>query len=175
MKPNTLRKYVDLLLFFAACFLTGTGLLIHYRLLPGYRGGHGLTLLGLSRHEWGEYHLWAAYALIALTLIHLIVNYAFIKTIIAARRNWLVILFALIGLLIVLFFLLAPIEKSATGQGDSHGGGHGGGRGASQGQHINAPGGQEQEHAAPGEGHGKRGGGRGKQWGRGPAGSETGN
>jgi hypothetical protein len=169
MKSNTLRKYIDLLLFFTACFLTGTGLLIHYRLLPGYRGGHGLTLLGLSRHQWGEYHLWASYALIALTLIHLTVNYAFIKTVIAARRNWLMILFGLIGLLIVLFFLLAPIEKAATGQGAGQGG-----QGAGHGAQVNAPAGPEQEHVAPGEGPGKQGQGRGKQWGRNKAAAEPG-
>jgi hypothetical protein len=164
MKSNTLRKYVDLLLFFVACFLTGTGLLIHYRLLPGFRGGHGMTFLGLSRHQWGDYHLWAAYALIALTLIHLIVNYAFIKCVIAARRNWLVVLLGLAGLAIVLLFLLIPIEKSATSGGQ--GGQNAGKQGAVQ----------DAGHAGQGAGGGQAehgtGGGRGWQGGRGQGGGQ---
>jgi hypothetical protein len=59
--------------------------LIHYRLVPGSRGGHGLSLLGLSRHEWRAYHLWAAYLLLTLVLVHLALNFEFNKNVIAAK------------------------------------------------------------------------------------------
>ena len=108
MNNNSFRKYTDIVLFFVMCFLLGTGVLIHYRLLPGYLGGHGLTFLGLSRHEWGDYHLWAAYLLTALVVFHIVINFAFVKNIIALKKTWLMILLGLAGALILLFFLLVP-------------------------------------------------------------------
>ena len=115
MKKKTVRILTDILMFVSMCFLAGTGLLIHYRLVPGYRGGHGLTLLGLTRHEWGTYHLWAAYLLMFLVLVHLVLNFAFIKNVIASRRPWIMIVLGLSGLLITLFFLLMPIERTGDG------------------------------------------------------------
>ncbi len=116
MKKNAIRVIVDLLMFVSMCFLAGTGLLIHYRLIPGYRGGHGLTLLGLSRHEWGAYHLWAAYLLIFLVFVHLILNLNFIRNAIALGKAWFMVLLSLIGLLVVLFFLVMPIERKTEGR-----------------------------------------------------------
>jgi len=112
MKNTTIRTVTDIAMYGAMSFLTGTGLLIHYRLVPGFQGGHGLTFLGLSRHEWGTYHLWAAYLLLAFILVHLILNYAFIKNVIAAKKSWLVIVLGLLGLLITAVFLLLPIKRS---------------------------------------------------------------
>ena len=83
MSKKTIRIWTDLLMFFTMCFLIGTGLLIHYRLLPGSRGGHGLNMFGLTRHEWGSWHLYASFLLILLTLVNLILNYTFIKNAIA--------------------------------------------------------------------------------------------
>ncbi len=111
MKHKTTRLLIDIAMFVSICFLAGTGLLIHYRLVPGYLGGHGLTLLGLTRHEWGYYHLWIAYILIFFIIVHLVLNFAFIKNIIALRKRWLVIVGCLIGLFITLFFLLMPVER----------------------------------------------------------------
>ena len=115
MKNATIRMLTDILMFVTLCFLVGTGLLLHFRLVPGFMGGHGLTLLGLSRHEWGTYHLWAAYGLLFLVIIHLILNFAFIKNCIAARKTWLVIVLGLAGLLIISVFLLLPIQRRDNG------------------------------------------------------------
>jgi len=119
MKTTTMKIIVDLMMYLSMSFLTGTGLLIHYRLVPGSQGGHGLTLLGLSRHEWGTYHLWAAYFLLALILVHLILNYAFIKNVIARKRNWVLLVLGACGIILTLLFLLWPLQKteaSAKGQ-----------------------------------------------------------
>ena len=115
MNTKIARIVTDIAMFAAMCFITGTGLLIHYRLVPGSRGGHGLTLQGLSRHEWGTYHLWAAYGLLSLVIVHLILNFAFIKNCIAARRTWIVIVLGLAGLLITSVFLLLPIQRRNNG------------------------------------------------------------
>ena len=112
MNTKIARTVTDIAMFVAMCFITGTGLLIHCRLVPGSRGGHGLSLLGLSRHEWGTYHLWAAYVLLALVLVHMALNFAFIKNVIAAQRTWIVIGLGLIGAAILSAFLLIPIERT---------------------------------------------------------------
>lgn len=117
MKHNTARTITDILMFFLICFLVSTGLLIHYRLLPGYRGGHGLSLLGLTRHEWGAYHLWAAYAFVPLLILHCVLNFAFIKNIIAAKKTWILLAFGASGLAIILFFLLMPIQRNSSDEG----------------------------------------------------------
>ena len=87
MNTKIVRIVTDIAMFGTMCFLAGTGLLFQYRLVPGFMGGRGLTVLGLSRHEWGTYHLWAAYFLLFLVLVHMALNYAFIKNCIAAKRR----------------------------------------------------------------------------------------
>lgn len=127
MKKNTVKSIADILMYFLICFLAGTGLLIHFKLVPGFQGGHGLTLFGLDRHEWGDYHTYAAYGIIVLTALHLFLNYAFIKNIIANKKKWLVAVLGIPGLLIILFFLFAPIERSEDterGRGEGRGRGH---------------------------------------------------
>lgn len=112
MNAKTIRAVVDVAMFAAMCFITGTGLLVHYRLPPGFMGGHGLTALGLSRHEWGIYHLWIAYFLLFLVFVHLVLNYAFVRNCIAAKKTWIVIGMGLIGLAFLSALLLVPIERS---------------------------------------------------------------
>jgi hypothetical protein len=68
-------------------------------------------LLNLTRHEWGAYHLWAAYLLLILVLVHLVLNFAFIRNVVACRRLWRMIVLGLIGLFITIFFLMMPIEQ----------------------------------------------------------------
>ncbi len=129
MKINTARKWVDIVLWFDLCFITGTGLLMAYRLVPGSKGGHGLSLLGMDRHEWGTWHLWAAYLLLALVVVHLALNYACIVNVIACRKLWLAVALGVVGLAVALGFLFTPIQRSASGEGYRAGQGHGRGYG----------------------------------------------
>ena len=112
MNTKIARTVTDIAMFAAMCFITGTGLLIHYRLVPGSRGGHGLSLLGLSRHEWGTYHLWAAYLLLFLVLVHMALNFAFIKNVIAAKKMWVMTGLGLAGLALIFGFLFLPVNGS---------------------------------------------------------------
>lgn len=98
-------------MWFLFCFMFGTGVLMHCRLVPGFKGGQGLSLLGMSRHEWGEYHLGAAYLFLAFLSVHLTLNFSFIKNVIAKKTNWKFMLILGGGLIIVAFFLLAPVSK----------------------------------------------------------------
>jgi hypothetical protein len=42
---------------------------------PGPRAGHRVLLFGLTKHEWGDLHLWLSFAAIALTAIHLTIDW----------------------------------------------------------------------------------------------------
>ncbi len=118
MKMPT-KKITDLLLWFSFCFLLGTGLLIHYRLIPGSQGGHGLTLFGMSRHEWGDFHLWASYIFLAALVFHLSLNFNYIKTVIAQKTNWRMAALFVLGIAIVILFLVSPISRGQNGAGNS--------------------------------------------------------
>lgn len=111
MNKKRLRIVNDVAMWFLFCFMFGTGVLMHYRLTPGFKGGHGLSLLGMFRHDWGEYHLGAAYVFLALLCAHLVLNFSFIKNAIAKKTNWRVLLILSGGLIVVAFFLFAPISK----------------------------------------------------------------
>lgn len=108
-----LRKGTDLTLYALFCFLLGTGLLIHFRLVPGSQGGHGLTFLGLDRHQWGQWHWWASVAFLVALLVHLALNFAFIRNAIAKRLRWPLAGLLTLGLGMVGFFLFLPLEKAA--------------------------------------------------------------
>ncbi|MDA3923656.1 MAG: DUF4405 domain-containing protein [Kiritimatiellae bacterium] len=117
MKSNVLRRYVDILMYALFCFITGSGLLIGYRLAPCSRGGdHGQTLLGMSRHEWGEWHLWAAYAVITLLIVHLILNFKFIINVVVSKNCLLLGIISALGFAIVAWFLFAPLHKAPGGR-----------------------------------------------------------
>ena len=71
-------------LMLVAFFLTSLSGLIAWLILPsgGYRGGRNpfyhATLLGLTRHDWNDLHLWAGLAMIAILTIHLALHWQWI-------------------------------------------------------------------------------------------------
>lgn len=90
--------------------LAGIGLLMKYVLVPGKEGmarygrNVDLTLFGLDCHEWGAIHLWLAYGLCALLVVHLVLHLqwisAMLKRLIQRRRQ--------LVAAAVLFFLYMP-------------------------------------------------------------------
>ena len=83
MKRNTLNFWIDLISLFVMLGLAWTGLLIHYVLPPGSGGrggGHGMTLWGLGRHDYGSIHFYLALALIALMVIHIWLHWSWVCT-----------------------------------------------------------------------------------------------
>ena len=122
MKKTDLKKTTDLVLWFLFCFILGTGLMIHYRLVPG---GAGLTFLGMSRHGWGNLHFWAACLFITALGVHLYLNFNMIRTLIADKSNRKCIIIFGIGILIILFFLLFPVFHGQSGYGKSRNYHHG--------------------------------------------------
>lgn len=118
MNKKDLKKVVDLGLWFLFCFILGTGLMIHYRLVPGFRGGGGANFLWISRHGWGDIHFWASCLFIAFLSYHLYLNFKTVKLIVAGKSNRKAAVLFGIGMLIVMFFLLFPIFQGQSGYGN---------------------------------------------------------
>lgn len=113
----TLRTVSDTALWFLFCFMLGTGLLIYYRLVPGFQGGHGLSLFGLDRHAWGSLHLLAGYLFLACLCLHLFLNYAFIKKVVAKGMTFRVLLLLGAGLAVIGVLMFAPTSFDASERG----------------------------------------------------------
>jgi len=108
---NLWMRVSNLALFLGFCGLTGTGLLMKYRLPPGSRGGHGLSALGMTRHEWGDIHVWIGWGVVAITLLHLALNWVWLRKI-AGYRRWVPLLSGLaFGALIVVLPLILPVAR----------------------------------------------------------------
>lgn len=106
------RRVLNLLLYLSFCFLMGTGFLMAFRLVPGSRGGQGLQVLGWNRHQWGDLHTWVSYGFVALVVIHLIINWAWLTKVAARGHLWRLLLGLAVGLALILGFLLLPMTKS---------------------------------------------------------------
>lgn len=117
MKPRLMRM-VNWLLYAGFCALTGTGLLLSFRMPPGSRGGRGLEFLGLGRHDWGDVHLWIALAVIALTVAHLVLNWAWVKKVGSDGRFWGLLGKGSVGLVLVVVFLVLPVTRQQGGEID---------------------------------------------------------
>jgi hypothetical protein len=133
--------FVDALMLLAGSLLAGTGFLMKYTLLPGYArvAAYGrnvdMFFLGFDRHQWGTLHLWLAFALIALLVLHLLLHTAWIvhmaRTMIAGRVAQAIIISAFVLLCLVFMFFAFAVQPELT---DSLDGGHGMGRGMGRGR-----------------------------------------
>ncbi|MEQ9455472.1 MAG: DUF4405 domain-containing protein [Phycisphaeraceae bacterium] len=82
MTRNSLNGLIDLGLAGLMLGLLLTGLGMAYVLPAGT--GHSATVWGLSRHGWGEVHLWMSYAVVALVGLHLALHWSWV--LVTARR-----------------------------------------------------------------------------------------
>ncbi|MCC6682581.1 MAG: DUF4405 domain-containing protein [Phycisphaeraceae bacterium] len=112
-----IRRVLNLLLYLSLCFMLGTGLLMWLRLPHGLGrasgGRHGEPLaqvFGLTRHEWGDLHLYVALGFCSVMLVHLVINWAWLTRIAGYRRGWPLLAGLMTGLAIVAVFLLAPVR-----------------------------------------------------------------
>jgi hypothetical protein len=119
MKTSIFRQLgpraLNLMLWLNVCALTGTGMLLAWRLPPGSRGGRGLSALGLDRHGWGDIHMWLGYAFGALILVHLAVHWRWLWQFASRRRAWPMLAGLGLGLLLVVALILLPVVKSDRG------------------------------------------------------------
>jgi hypothetical protein len=107
--------------------ITGTVLasMVGTGILPGIRGGRGLTWLGQGRHFWGDVHFWLAVALVALVIVHLALHFSWIKSCwrrfvgtLTSPMTWAL---ALAGVTLMVLPLIIPVEQGRGGQGRGRG------------------------------------------------------
>jgi hypothetical protein len=128
-----LNFVIDALMFFCLLAMAGLGFLMKYALPPGrqawakYGRNVELTWLGWDRHDWGEIHLYLAFVLLGLLVIHLILHWQMILGLYArllpdprkrTRLAWAVLVITV--LLLSFPFLITPDVRER---------GRGGGRG----------------------------------------------
>jgi hypothetical protein len=162
MSKDKWNLLVNVLLYLVGCGIVSTGCLLYFVLLPGSRGGHGLALLGLSRHEWGDIHFYLAIAITALTVLHLVLNWSWIVVTVrrylpgrdkgmgtAGAAVLVLLLLVGVGLLVTPFAL--TVERGVEGESRGGQGGYGnrGGRGGEGGQADRVEAGEPGADASP--------------------------
>ncbi|MCC5877538.1 MAG: DUF4405 domain-containing protein [Candidatus Sumerlaeia bacterium] len=86
MKRPLINYILDSLAFLLVVFLLLTGLLMGFTLPAG--SGRAMVL-GLSRHEWGEIHLWGALLFMAVIVVHLLLHWRWIVSMTTGKvRGW---------------------------------------------------------------------------------------
>jgi len=117
-----LPKLANMLLWLLFCMLSGTGLLLAYRLPPGSRGGHGLSALGWTRHEWGDLHYWISLAFLVLIVIHMALHWRWFWQIASKRRAWPLLAGMGGGLALMIGIVSLPVcrEESSRKKGAAH-------------------------------------------------------
>ncbi len=107
---SMIPRILNALLWLVFCSMSGTGLLLAFRLPPGSRGGQGLSAAGLSRHEWGDIHTWLSYAFLALILTHLALHWRWFWQVAARRKAWPLLAGLGAGILLLLLLALQPVK-----------------------------------------------------------------
>ncbi|MGC9328586.1 MAG: DUF4405 domain-containing protein, partial [Candidatus Hinthialibacter sp.] len=118
MKKVQINFILNLIAFYLLILLIATGLLMEFVLLPGSRGGHGLSMLGWSRHDWGNLHFYLSLGFMAVMLLHVILHWAWIRAVFfryLSAKSAFVMGFILVSsaLLIVTPFLI-PVQQGVV-------------------------------------------------------------
>ena len=142
MERSKLNFIIDIALCIVVLGLVWTGILIWTVLPPGIRGGHGLELWGLNRHEYGDIHMYLGIALLLLSGLHLWLHWDWfacrltniIKTTTSKNKqkraiHAMIIVFVICILTIASLFLAKIQVKAGPDDHDDHGHGHGQGHG----------------------------------------------
>lgn len=114
---SLIPRICNAMLWLVFCALTGTGLLLAFRLPPGSRGGRSLSALGWGRHDWGDLHTWISYAFLALILLHMALHWRWFWQIAAKRRSWPLVAGLGTGMVLMLAIFLQPVSKDGAGDG----------------------------------------------------------
>jgi hypothetical protein len=83
MNRTLVNIIIDLVATLLLFGMIATGYLLRFPLPPGTN--KTLTLWGLSRHQWGDIHFWISLGLLAVLVIHLVLHWNWIVTVIGKR------------------------------------------------------------------------------------------
>ena len=135
MSKAKLNFIVDMMLLVSFGGLLWTGILIHQVLPPGIRGGHGLTLWGLNRHEYGDIHLFLGVVMLVFSVIHIWLHWQWFSNKFAgmfgiSRKekvvSFVILAFVSIILIASLFLVKSQVIMGPDDHDDhGHGGHHG--------------------------------------------------
>ena len=127
-KPK-LNFIIDAAMFLCLMAMAGLGFLMKYTLPSGrdawarYGSNLQLSWLGWDRHDWGDIHLYLAFTLLSLLVLHIILHWQqilglFQRLVPDPRRRYrIALVFLLLSLLLLYFpFLITPDSK-ARGRG----------------------------------------------------------
>lgn len=78
MKKNTLKFFIDTLLFIDMSSIAALGLLFGFVIPKGKALPSNKYFLGLHRHEWGDIHLYLSLFLLVLLVFHIWFNWTWI-------------------------------------------------------------------------------------------------
>ena len=135
MEKGKLNLIIDALMFILLMAIAGLGFLMKYVLIPGKEtfavyGRHvELYLWGMDRHDWGAIHLYLAFTLLGVLVIHIILHWQMIVglfgRLIASPKVRTRIAFAILLLTVILLyfpFLITPeVQERGPGQGRGRG------------------------------------------------------
>ena len=85
MQRTLVNLIIDALAALLLLGMIATGYLLHFPLPPGTN--KSLSLWGLSRHQWGEVHFWISIGLLIVLLVHLVLHWQWIVTVVQKRLH----------------------------------------------------------------------------------------
>lgn len=123
MKKVSMNYWLDMIAFIEFSILTTSGILMQYSLPE--RSGHSMTVWGLSRHQWGDWHFYLALALFATLAIHILLHWKWIVKLTRGRpsdASGKRLLLGLFALLVVILLASAPLLSPVEGEPIQRGG-----------------------------------------------------
>ncbi len=116
---TTVSRVLNALLWLVFCAMSGTGLLLAFRMPPG--SGGRVSALGLTRHMWGDWHTWLSYAFLALIAVHLALHWRWFWQVAAKRKSWPLLVGIGAGLALMAALVLQPVSRGGEGRGEGRG------------------------------------------------------
>ena len=129
MDKSKLNFVIDALMFLCLMAMAGLGFLMKFVLPSGrdawakYGSNRQFSWLGWDRHDWGDIHLYLAFTLLSLLVLHVILHWQqilglFQRLVPNPRQRYrIALIFLLLSLLLIYFpFLITPDSK-ARGRG----------------------------------------------------------
>lgn len=131
MDKTKINFVIDAMMFLCLMALAGLGFLMKYALPPGreawakYGRNVQLTWMGWDRHDWGQIHLYIAFILLGLLVIHLYLHWQMILGLYArlvpnpqTRTRLAYALLIITALFLFLPFLISPdVQERGRGRG----------------------------------------------------------